>query len=88
MNQKDLAQKVRRENGSPISASYLNDIEHDRRNPSSEHLIKQFASALDADASYLTYVAGQLPSEIRDLPIDQDKFSVALAAFCNAAEEK
>ena len=33
LSQKELAAKVKKEDGQPISAQYLNDIEHDRRNP-------------------------------------------------------
>ena len=39
LSQKDLAAKVKKEDGQAISAQYLNDIEHDRRNPPSELLI-------------------------------------------------
>jgi transcriptional regulator with XRE-family HTH domain len=81
LNQKELAGRVQREDGSAISPAYLNDIEHGRRNPSSDHLIQQFATALEADPSFLTFLAGQLPPEIRDLPLDQDKLRAALNAF-------
>jgi len=43
MSQKELAGKIKKEDGLPISAQYLNDIEHDRRNPPSEFLIAQIA---------------------------------------------
>jgi transcriptional regulator with XRE-family HTH domain len=33
LSQKDLAAKVKKEDGQAISPQYLNDIEHDRRNP-------------------------------------------------------
>ena len=33
MSQKDLAAQLKKEDGAVISAQYLNDIEHDRRNP-------------------------------------------------------
>jgi transcriptional regulator with XRE-family HTH domain len=87
LNQKQLAGRVQREDGSAISAAYLNDIEHGRRNPSSDHLINQFAAALDADPSFLTFLAGQLPPEIRDLPLDQDKLRAALDAFRSVVEK-
>ena len=46
MSQKELAAKVRGEDGQAISPQYLNDIEHDRRNPPSEFLIGQIAELL------------------------------------------
>ena len=39
ISQKELAAKVRKDDGQAISPQYLNDIEHDRRNPPSEFLI-------------------------------------------------
>ncbi len=33
LNQKQLAEKIIREDGDPISPQYLNDIEYDRRSP-------------------------------------------------------
>ena len=37
---------MKKEDGQAISAQYLNDIEHDRRNPPSEFLIAQMAELL------------------------------------------
>ena len=66
MSQKELASQIlREEDDEPISPQYLNDIERDRRNPSSDHLIQQFAKVLKIDADYLNYLAGKLPEEIR-----------------------
>jgi len=39
LSQRELAAKVKKEDGQAISAQYLNDIEHDRRNPPNEYLI-------------------------------------------------
>ena len=41
MSQKELASRVKKEDGQAISAQYLNDVERDRRNPPSEALIVQ-----------------------------------------------
>ncbi|MDR7039120.1 transcriptional regulator with XRE-family HTH domain [Methylobacterium sp. BE186] len=66
ISQKVLATRIlREEDGKPISPQYLNDIERDRRNPTSDHLINQFASALDLQAEYLFYLAGTLPQDVR-----------------------
>jgi transcriptional regulator with XRE-family HTH domain len=72
LNQRELAKKVRKEDGGPISQQYLNDIEHDRRNPTGEHLIKEMAKALNADATFLTWLSGQVPSELRDVVRDPE----------------
>ena len=47
LSQKELAALIEREAGAPISPQYLNDIEHDRRSPSSDHLVSQFAEDLN-----------------------------------------
>ena len=65
MSQKELAALIKREEGTPISPQYLNDIEHDRRSPSSDHLVKQFAELLGIDLDYLYYLANRLPEDIR-----------------------
>ena len=65
LSQKELAALVKKEDGNPISPQYLNDIEWDRRKPSSDHLIQQFAKVLKINQDYLHYLAGSLPDEIR-----------------------
>lgn len=64
LSQKDLAARITKEDGTPISPQYLNDIEHDRRNPPSEHIMRQFADKLDLSLDYLFYLAGQLPGDV------------------------
>ena len=61
LSQKELAALVTKEDGKPISPQYLNDIERDRRNPPSEHLIEQFARVLSIALETLYYCAGELP---------------------------
>ena len=70
LSQKDMAGLVLREEDlKPISPQYLNDIERDRRKPSSDHLVRQFASALnEKNADYLFYLVGTIPEEFRSLP--------------------
>ena len=52
MSQKELATRIlREEDGESISPQYINDIERDRRNPTSDHLIQQFAKVLKIDGS-------------------------------------
>ena len=64
MSQKELAAKVRKEDGQAISPQYLNDIEHDRRNPPSEFLIGQIAELLGGDKDTLCLAAGTIPSDL------------------------
>ena len=82
LSQKELAEKVLKEDNQPITPQYLNDIEHDRRRPSSDALIKSFAKALNLkpnDEEYLSYLAGNFPEDLRDM--SKDKFTEAILAF-------
>jgi Helix-turn-helix. len=63
LTQKDLASRILREDEVPISAQYLNDIEHDRRNPSSDFIVKQLAKILALPEEYLYYMAGKFPTD-------------------------
>ena len=65
VSQKDLAAKILKEDGEAISPQYLNDIEHDRRNPPSEEIIEQFAKLLTLSLDYLIAAAGMLPEDVR-----------------------
>lgn len=64
ISQKDLALKVHKEDGQVISPQYLNDIEHDRRNPPNEFIVEQLAKHLKLSTEYLTIAAGMLPSQL------------------------
>lgn len=82
ISQKDLAASVLKDDGSgPISPQYLNDIEHDRRNPTSDHLIRQFAKAVGADADYLFVLAGKIPDEVRSRVRDPATAAEAFRVF-------
>lgn len=81
LSQKELAARVlKEEGGGSISPQYLNDIEHDRRSPTSDHLIRQFATVLEVDEGYLFVLGGKIPDELRRAANDQDKI---VAAFTN-----
>ena len=81
LSQKEVAARVmKEEGGGSISPQYLNDIEHDRRSPTSDHLIRQFATVLEVDEGYLFVLAGKIPDELRRAANDQDKI---VAAFTN-----
>lgn len=82
LSQKELAALiVKDEGGGSISPQYLNDIEHDRRSPTSDHLIKQFAKVLDEDEGYLFVLAGKIPDDIRKKAKDRDKIVESFANF-------
>lgn len=82
LSQKELAARViRGEEAEPISPQYLNDIEHDRRSPSSGHLIRQFSNILDLPMDYLFALAGRLPDDVRSNISDPEKVVAAFKSF-------
>jgi transcriptional regulator with XRE-family HTH domain len=88
LSQKDLAAKIKKEDGQVISAQYLNDIEHDRRNPPSEFLIVQFAAVLKLDKDVLILAAGMIPQDLQKLAAAQpQKMEEAFKAFRKAMKK-
>jgi len=90
LSQKDLAAKTRKEDGESISPQYLNDIEHDRRDPPSEFIIEKFAKNLKLPKEHLIAAAGLWPSDLRDkLPgADPKKVEEAFTAFRKVLKDK
>jgi transcriptional regulator with XRE-family HTH domain len=92
ISQRELAASIEKEDGSRgIAPAYLNDIEHDRRSPSDDFLIKQFASRLDIDPDYLLLLAArQLPRELalQAQAVDAGQYNRALLAFRRALQKK
>ena len=81
LSQKRVAATTLKEDGQAISAQYLNDIEHDRRNPPSEFIVRQLADALDLDLDYLLFLAGRFPSDVLEMSRDQEGVKTAMKAF-------
>jgi len=84
LSQKDLAAKITKEDGQPISPQYLNDIEHDRRNPPSEEMTKQFAKRLRLEQEVLFYLAGKLTEDMKNASVEPEKIVAAYQAFRKA----
>lgn len=80
INQKQLAERIKREDGEPISPQYLNDIEHDRRSPSSE-VILQIAELLALDADYLHYLAKKWPEDLTSSNAKPEEVRKLMVAF-------
>lgn len=85
-SQKELAERVKIEEDSgsvkSISPQYLNDIEHDRRSPSSVHLVSQFSKVLDLNADYLAFLADRWPASWRaQVKSEEDFTNIIAAAF-------
>jgi transcriptional regulator with XRE-family HTH domain len=84
LSQKELAAKIAKEDGEgTITPQYLNDIEHDRRSPSSDHLVRQFSRVLGIDAAALYAAIGMLPEKERSMvkKATPDQVGEAFVAF-------
>lgn len=66
LSQKELASRVLKEDGTPITPQYLNDIEHDRRSPTTDHMVGALAEALGQKPAYFFLLAGKVhPADVR-----------------------
>lgn len=81
LSQKDLAQLVTKEDGTSISPQYLNDIERDRRNAPSGHIIRALAEHLELSPDFLYFMAGQIPADIRAGSFDAADVEAAFSVF-------
>lgn len=78
-SQKELAERV------ALSPQYLNDIEHDRRMPSSAQFVTQVAKVLSLDPDYLSFLANTWPESLRRQIKSHDDFSKLVVAFRKTA---
>lgn len=93
LSQKELAEKIVKEDGQSITPQYLNDIEHNRRSPSSDYLVKQLAKVLkhpDVTVDLLTALAGVLTEEDQKLirKADPKQVEDAFYAFRQTLKKK
>jgi transcriptional regulator with XRE-family HTH domain len=62
---RQLAERIKKEDGTPISPQYLNDIELNRRSPSL-HVLRELARALELDQDTLLHLAGSAETVVRE----------------------
>ena len=88
LSQKQVAAGTLKEDGTAISPQYLNDIEHDRRNPPGENIVRQLADTLDLELDYLLFLAGRFPSDVLDMSRDRSDITTAMRAFRSSLREQ
>jgi len=86
LTQRQLAARVRFEDGHSISEPYLNEIEHDFRRPPRAHMIRQFAAAINVSADVLFFLVGRLPDDLHDADVSHEEVVAAFRAFRQALE--
>ena len=86
LSQKELAARVLKEDGKPITPQYLNDIEHDRRSPTGDHMVTALARALQEKPDFLFLLAGKVhPDDVRSVAeAGPDRAREAVLAFRSA----
>ncbi len=77
---REIAERVLKEDGTPITPQYLNDIEHDRRSPASA-VIEQLAAVFGFAADYLYLLAGSLPKDLHGKSVSEESSLKAWSAF-------
>ena len=85
---RELASQVTKEDGTPISLTYLNDVEHDRRPAPSPPLLKQLASVLHLSYEYLLFLARDLPDDLYDESPTPEAVEAAFQAFRRTLKER
>jgi hypothetical protein len=74
--------------GIAIGIAYINDIEHDRRNPPSPDFVAQIAAVLGVPLEVLQYYAGRLPSDKKTGDPSHERIVAAYRAFRREIDKK
>ena len=69
--------------GTAITPQYLNDIEHDRRSPTTDHMVSALAQALGKDPEDFFVLAGKMqPEDVRKAAaVSPERVKAAVLAF-------
>jgi transcriptional regulator with XRE-family HTH domain len=81
LTQRQLAARIKTEEGRGISGPYLNDIEHNLRHPPRGFLLQQLAKELDLDVDLLYFMAKQIPYDIDTSKVSDERAIAAYRAF-------
>lgn len=71
-----------------ISASYLSDVENDRRTPPKEETIIKMAELLAADSNQLLAVAKKMPPEFYDTFTKSDVYTKKVPEFLRRVKDR
>jgi transcriptional regulator with XRE-family HTH domain len=83
ITQRELAARLKREDGRPVDPPYLNAVEHDHRYPPEDYLIEQMAKIVGISADVLYFHANRHPADVKG-EVDQDRVESAYRAFRKA----
>ena len=88
LSQKALAAQVKKKDGTAIGLAYINDIEHDRRNPPSPDFVAQLAAVLGVRLEVFQYYAGRLPPDQKPGDPSHQQIVAAYRAFRKEIDKK
>jgi transcriptional regulator with XRE-family HTH domain len=88
LTQRQLAARIKNEEGRHISGPYLNDIEHNFRHPPRGYLLEQFARELDLDVDLLYFLAKEWPVEFDPTKVSEEQGVAAYRAFRHQLQPK
>jgi transcriptional regulator with XRE-family HTH domain len=88
LTQRQLAARIKNEEGRPISGPYLNDLEHNFRHPPRGYLLEQFANELDLDVDLLYFLAKQLPVDLDPNKVSEEQAVAAYRSFRRGLQPK
>jgi transcriptional regulator with XRE-family HTH domain len=83
LTQKEVAGRLKREDGRSVDPPYLNSLEHDRRYPPTNEMIEQLAKIIKISADVLYYYANRLPADVKR-EADHEHVEAAYEAFRKA----
>src|SRR5688572_12332566 len=87
MTLRQLAAKVRKEDGEPVSPQYLNDIELNRRIPST-HVLSEIARELELDPDTLLRLAGVGETVMREYLAEHPTHAEEVIQLFRAAQRR
>jgi transcriptional regulator with XRE-family HTH domain len=84
---RQLAEKVRKEDGQPVSPQYLNDIELNRRVPST-YVLQELARELELNQDMLLMLAGAGATVMREYPKEHPQLEEEVIQLFRAAQNR
>jgi transcriptional regulator with XRE-family HTH domain len=87
ISQKEMALLIQNRDGQPLSATYLNYLEHERGKPP-DYLLDQFATVLKVERDVLYFLAQRMPPDIRPDEATESEITAAYRAFRRELKSK
>jgi transcriptional regulator with XRE-family HTH domain len=87
LSQKEFAALIKNRDGKPISATYLNYLEHDRGKPP-DYLLDQFADVLKVERDMLYFWAQRMPPDVWPDEANEEQVTAAYRAFRRELKSK